>query len=214
MLLVPLFGGDLEEIVTTLAGKKIPHNGFYYHYGPDQWDWVYASKDGSFVAKLDGIKDFSLKWVLLKSRDSTPFGDVQFLPDGRLHFGELEGEYEWLGELSRRELDYTGIYYHYDGGQWDWIYVSRNGSTVAKLDGVKDGQIQWGLLKVLGELKVGEGVLKDIVLLPSKELFFERVESSPSSLSISFPGEDESGRESDYEEYIIPLDKGISCPLL
>ena len=57
---------DVEEIITTLAQKDYPINGYFVHYGSGPFDWLYYSQNTGGIYKLDGMRsDGYFKWTPL-----------------------------------------------------------------------------------------------------------------------------------------------------
>ncbi|MRI82979.1 MAG: hypothetical protein C6I00_01025 [Nitratiruptor sp.] len=78
----------VDVVVEALAGKEVPINGYYLHYGPRAFDWVYVSKRSKAVMKLEkGIgEDYVLQWTPIHTPTQPMFSDV-IIGEDTIYFG-------------------------------------------------------------------------------------------------------------------------------
>ena len=60
-----------DIVIDKVNNKKFPIAGYWIHYGPGQFDWLYVSKDGQTVGKLNG----EIKWERLESVENIEVTD-------------------------------------------------------------------------------------------------------------------------------------------
>ena len=139
---------DVEGIVTTLAQKEYPIDGYFIHYGSGPFDWLYYSQNTGGIYKLDGMRsDGYFQWTPL-----TQYFDGTHIRDGKLILGNVKV----TRDLDTRALNIIraiqtqdsypidGYFIHYGSGPFDWLYYSQNTGGIYKLDGMRsDGYFQW-----------------------------------------------------------------------
>jgi len=83
---------NIADIIKKLEHRILGVDGYFAYYGPETpyepFSWVYATADGSLVAKLEGMdkKSGSLKWLHLFSLKQKLFDKVE-IKEGKIIFG-------------------------------------------------------------------------------------------------------------------------------
>jgi hypothetical protein len=71
-----------EGLESLLSLRRFKPNGHFIHYGEEMYDWLYVNSTGSFVAKLEGMKeDGSLKWLMI---DISKFTGLTIYQNGNI----------------------------------------------------------------------------------------------------------------------------------
>ncbi len=143
-------GHCVDKVAYELAGKTLPINGYFAHYGDGVFDWVYLSQSGRTFAKLEGMDPQSgmLRWKILRS-----FFDRVEYHNGYIVVGAARSTSdEVVNTLANKRLRVNG-YFTYFGDPEDynpfmWAYVSSSGHLAAKLDGMNPatGHLKWHIL--------------------------------------------------------------------
>ncbi len=143
-------GHCVDKAAYELAGKTLPINGYFAHYGDGVFDWVYLNYNGHIFAKLEGMDPQTglLRWKRLRS-----FFDRVEYRNGYIIVGAARSTSdEVVNTLANKRLRVNG-YFTYFGDPEDydpfmWAYVSSSGHLVAKLEGMdpSTGHLKWHFL--------------------------------------------------------------------
>ncbi len=143
-------GHCVDKAAYELAGKTLPINGYFAHYGNGVFDWVYLNYNGHIFAKLEGMDPQTglLRWKRLRN-----FFDRVEYRDGYIVVGAARSTSdEVVNTLANKRLRVNG-YFTYFGDPEDydpfmWAYVSSSGNLVAKLEGMdpSTGHLKWHFL--------------------------------------------------------------------
>ena len=140
-------GHCVDKVAYELAGKTLPINGYFTHYGDDVFDWVYLNYNGHIFAKLEGMDPQTglLRWKRLRS-----FFDRVEYRNGYIVVGAARSTSDdVVNALANKRLRVNGYFTYFgdpdDYNPFMWAYVSSSGRLVAKLEGMDPdtGHLKW-----------------------------------------------------------------------
>ena len=184
------------QIAKKLAGKSFDITGYFVYIGDpvefEPFEWVYANKSGTFVAKLEGYENGGFKWTRLMSRSKNiHYFDSVKIENGKIVFGGLvEDSPSHAGQIAKKlaskSFDITG-YFVYIGDPvefepFEWVYANKSGTFVAKLEGYENGGFKW--TRLMSNSK-NIHYFDSVKIENGKIVFGSLVEDSVSSSSLS-----------------------------
>ena len=151
-----LYNGECRlSSAIALANRVLPIKGYFAYYGnQDNYDpfaWVYLSSSGRIFAKLNGMDPNTgkLKWWILRDYFDYVYHDEQ---TNEIVIGSIvRSPNEILAMMENRRVEVKGYFSYYgDRNNYDpfaWVYVSRTGGLIAKLEGMNsNGTLKWQII--------------------------------------------------------------------
>ncbi|MRJ03338.1 MAG: hypothetical protein GXO19_07905 [Epsilonproteobacteria bacterium] len=139
-------GTGCPQFLANLLHREFDVKGYFYHYGPGIFDWLYVSQTGRLLAKLKGmLPNGNLDWEILT--DHVDHIELKY-ENGNEYF-KLVGVNEekapdYLKNLEESWIKAHGFFFHYGPGAFDWLYLTTSRKYLAKLDGMnEDGSFKW-----------------------------------------------------------------------
>ena len=140
------------KVKDEIENGSFPIQGYFVHYGPDRFDWIYVTSSLKFAAKLEGMDENGyLQWRELNLEN------LDFLDDGVVLY--LSQSDPLFFELSGKLLPISGYFIHYASGAYDWIYLPKDTLSSYKLEGLDyNGNFLWIDLGI-SAVKEGDKIL-------------------------------------------------------
>jgi hypothetical protein len=131
-------------LVKNLTNRTMRIDGYFVHYGPKKFDWVYIDYLNKKAFKLNGYdeEEQSILWVEIDDY----FSDIEIEPTS-VSFGKLvkySGDMREVAViLSGRSFNVDGYFLHVGSDRFDWIYIVAQNNNVFKLDGYQESGFVW-----------------------------------------------------------------------
>ncbi len=88
-VLIPKEVSDRQAVAQQLKNRSFPIDGYYIHYGPGAYDWIYITTTAAIFKLEKGVdKDYNLRWSLVHTTQDPIFQTVS-ITDQKVIFGSL-----------------------------------------------------------------------------------------------------------------------------
>ncbi|SMC08472.1 PQQ-binding-like beta-propeller repeat protein [Nitratiruptor tergarcus] len=128
-----------------LANRSFPLQGYFIHYGPGAYDWLYITANKSLVAKLEGLDAQGyFQWSILSRYITNVSVTQRANNDVRIQLQVKAGSPGYLQQMHAKEYRVDGFFFNFGSGAYDWVYLANNMHTLVKLEGIDTtGYFMW-----------------------------------------------------------------------